>query len=404
MGVRKHSNLASYALGNVLKYRTRSVAIILALFISTSILCSVEFIREGVVTDVSASVDEGPDIILQRLVGGRQVPIPDTWMANVTNTTGVRTATPRVWGYSDVGSGSLLTVMGVNATEYGSMIGVVGTTILETGRFLNESDYRKMIVGQGIVDMMAASAIPLQVQAGTLLSLITFDGELIEFEVVGVFSSDSKIYSYDMILTDLQSAREVLGFENSTFTDIAIWTNYGSDLNSVAFRLDTGIGEARVLTSDAISDLMLKAYTGRAGITALLWLVILLVVVLLAFTASSAGSEEARREVGLLKALGFDTVDVLEIRMLESITLSLLGVSLGISFAIIFDFILGAPLLAGYILGWGLVLLPGGIPLAISLPTLFTVYAVGLIPILVAAVIPSWRNAITEPDIVLRGV
>jgi len=404
MGVRKHSNLASYALGNVLKYRTRSVAIILALFISTSILCSVEFITEGVVTDVSASVDEGPDIILQRLVGGRQVPIPDSWMGNVTNTTGVRTATPRVWGYSDVGSGSLLTVMGVNATEYGSMNGAVGTNILETGRFLNESDYRKMIVGQGIVDMMATSAIPLQIQVGTLLSLITFEGELIEFEIIGIFDSESKIYSYDMILTDLRSAREVLGYDNSTFTDIAIWTNYGSNLNSVAFRLDTGIGEARVLTRDAISDLMLKAYTGRAGITALLWLVVLLAVILLAFTASSAGSEEARREVGLLKALGFDTVDVLEIRMLESITLSLLGVSLGISIAIIFDFILGAPLLAGYILGWSLVLLPGGLPLTISLPTLFTVYAVGIIPILVAAVVPSWRNAITEPDVVLRGV
>lgn len=90
--------------------------------------------------------------------------------------------------------------------------------------------------------------------------------------------------------------------------------------------------------------------------------------------------------------------------MLECVTLSLLGVSLGISFAIIFDFILGAPLLAGYILGWSLVLLPGGIPLAISLSTIFMVYAVGLVPILVAAVIPSWRNAITEPDIVLRGV
>ena len=404
MGVRKQSNLASYALGNVLKYRTRSVAIILALFISTSILCSVEFIREGVITDVSSSVDEGPDIVLQRLIGGRQVPIPDSWMGNVTNTTGVRVATPRVWGYSDVGSGSLLTVMGVNATEYGGMINAVGTDILETGRFLNETDYRKMIVGQGIVDMMAASAMPLHVQVGTLLSLITNEGELIEFEVIGVFHSDSKIYSYDMILTDLGSAREVLGYENSTFTDIAIWTNFGSDLNSIAFRLDSRLPEARVLTSDAISDLMLKAYTGRAGVTALLWLVVLLAVILLAFTASSAGSEEARREVGLLKALGFDTVDILAIRMFESITLSLLGVSLGISFAIIFDFVLGAPLLAGYILGWGLVLLPGGIPLAISISTLFTVYAMGLIPILVASVIPSWRNAITEPDIVLRGV
>jgi len=404
MGVRKHSNLANYALGNVLKYRTRSAAIILALFISTSILCSVEFIREGVVTDVTTSIGEGPDIVLQRLVGGRQVSIPDSCMTNVTNTTGVQMATPRVWGYSDVGSGSLLTVMGVNATEYGNMLNAVGTDTLDTGRFLNSTDYRKMVIGQGIVDLMATAAIPLHVQEGTLLSLITFEGELIEFEVIGIFNSDSKIYSYDMIVTDLQSAREVLGYSNTTYTDIAIWTTFGSDLNSVAFRLDTRIAEARVLTRDAISDSMLKAYTGRAGFIALLWLIVLLAVVILAFTSSSAGSEEARREVGLLKALGFDTIDILEIRILESVTLSLLGVSLGISFAIIFDFFLGAPLLAGYILGWGLALLHGGIPLAISFSTLFIVYAVGLVPILVAVVIPSWRNAITEPDIVLRGV
>ena len=404
MGVRKHSNLASYALGNVLKYRTRSVAIIIALFFSTSILCSVEFIREGVVQDISGSLDEGSDIVIQKLVGGRQVPIPTDWVTNVTGTTGVRAATPRVWGYSDVGSGSLLTIMGVNASEYENMIGAVGTEIVGDGRFLNESDRGKMIVGQGIIDLMATSAMPLHVQVGTILSLIAFDGELIEFEVIGVFSSDSKIYSYDMVLTDIISARDVLGYENDTCTDIAVWVTPGADLNSVAFRLDTGIPEARVLTQDAISDSMLKAYGGRAGMAALLWTIVLMAVVLIAFTASGAISEEARREVGLLKALGFDTVDVLEIRMIESITLSLLGVSLGISFAIFYDFILGGPVIAGYLLGWSLNLLPGGIPLTISLSTIFIVYTVGVVPILVAAVIPSWRNAMTEPDIVLRGV
>jgi ABC-type lipoprotein release transport system permease subunit len=77
---------------------------------------------------------------------------------------------------------------------------------------------------------------------------------------------------------------------------------------------------------------------------------------------------------------------------------------MGISLAIIYDFYMGAPGLAGYILGWSLVLLNGGIPLVIALPTIFTVYAVALVPILVATVVPAWRNAITEPDIVLRGV
>ena len=404
MGLQKHANLASYALGNVLKYRVKSLAIVLALIFSSSILCSVEFIREGVAQDIAASLDESPDLIVQKIIGGRQAPVPIEWKYNVSSTNGVRIASPRVWGYTDVGGGNLLTIMGINASEYSTIPDAMGTDLLDGGRFLQESDSRKMVIGQGIVDLMATSAMSSVVDVGSLLSLITFDGALIEFEVIGIFNSDSKIFSYDMILTDTGSARAVLGYDNATCTDIAVWIDYGGRLSDVAFRLDSTMTDARILSRDAIQDVMFITYGGRAGIIALLWVAVLMAVILLAFTSSSAGSEEARREVGLLKALGFDTIDVIEIRLFESITLSLLGASLGVSTAIIYDFYLGAPLLAGYLLGWNLLLLNGGLPLVISASTVFTIYVVAIVPILIASVIPAWRNAIEEPDVVLRGV
>jgi ABC-type antimicrobial peptide transport system permease subunit len=394
----------SYALGNVLKYRTRSAAIVSALILSTFLLGSAEFIREGVMTDLSASADEGPDLIVQRVLGGRQTAVPREWRENLSAIHGVRLATPRVWGYIDVGGGGLLTIMGVNASEYGTIVGTTGTEIVDEGRFLNETDRYRMVVGQGILDIMRASFAGVSVGVGSILSLIAMNGSLVEFEIIGVFASSTKIYSNDMIVTDLESARQVLGLEASSFTDYALWAEYGEDLNSVAFRIDTQMAEARVLTRDAIADTMLVTYGSRGGIVALLWLVLLITAILLAFTVSASGSDEARREVGLLKALGYDTVDVLEIRMFESLTLGMLGASLGVSSAIVFDFILGAPILSGYLLGWSLLLLNGGLPLAISAPTIFTLYVVAIVPILVATVVPAWRNAITEPDIVLRGV
>jgi ABC-type antimicrobial peptide transport system permease subunit len=394
----------SYALGNVLKYRTRSAAIVSALILSTFLLGSAEFIREGVMTDLSASADEGPDLIVQRVLGGRQTAVPREWRENLSAIHGVRLATPRVWGYIDVGGGGLLTIMGVNASEYGTIVGTTGTEIVDEGRFLNETDRYRMVVGQGILDIMRASFAGVSVGVGSILSLIAMNGSLVEFEIIGVFASSTKIYSNDMIVTDLESARQVLGLEASSFTDYALWAEYGEDLNSIAFRIDTQIAEARVLTRDAIADTMLVTYGSRGGIVALLWLVLLITAILLAFTVSASGSDEARREVGLLKALGYDTVDVLEIRMFESLTLGMLGASLGVSSAIVFDFILGAPILSGYLLGWSLLLLNGGLPLAISAPTIFTLYVVAIVPILVATVVPAWRNAITEPDIVLRGV
>ncbi|MFW9919074.1 MAG: ABC transporter permease [Candidatus Thorarchaeota archaeon] len=404
MGLLKHSNLASYALGNVLKYRTRSVAIITALVISTTLLCSAEFIREGVVLDITASMESGPDIIVQKLIGGRQTNVPIDWVESVSATTGVNLVTSRVWGYTDIGNGILMTIIGINATEYGSIAGVTGTDILGNGRFLEESDTRKIVIGQGIIDVMAASVSRVTIDVGTSISLISFNGSLIEFEVIGIFSSQSKAYSYDTILTDQNSARDLFGVDDLSCTDLAIWTTSGSNVNDVAFRLDTSLADARILTNEGITDELLKTYSGRSGIVSLLWAVLLLTSVMVAFTVSSAGSDEARREVGLLKALGFDTVDIIEIRMFESLTLGILSASLGISCAIVFDYILGAPILSGYLLGWTLLLLNWEIPLAISAPVLFTVYVIAIVPILVASVVPAWKNAITEPDVVLRGV
>ncbi len=356
MGLQRHSNLASYALGNVLKYRTKSTAVIIALVFSSTILCSAEFIREGLITDITASLEEGPDLVVQRLIGGRQTTVPNQWKDNVSQTAEVSLATTRVWGYTDVGSGTLFTIMGVNATEYGSVVGTTGTDILENGRFLGEQDIGKIFIGKGIVDMMAASAARVTIEVGSSLSLSSYNGSLIEFEIIGIFNTASNVFSYDMIITDLNSARRLLGVDNSSCTDIAIWANQAAYLSDIAFRLDTTLAEARVLTRDAISDTMQKTYGERTGVIALLWAVMLATVVLLAFTVSSAGSDETRREVGLLKTLGFDTVDILEVRMVESVILGTLGASLGISVAIIFDFILGAPILSGFLLGWNVLI------------------------------------------------
>ncbi|MBD3406041.1 MAG: FtsX-like permease family protein [Candidatus Lokiarchaeota archaeon] len=403
MGFQKHTNLASYALGNLFKYRLRSTAIVVALIVSTTLLCSTEFIHQGVLTDIENSLEEGPDIVVQQLEAGRQKSIPLSWFSNISQVSGVKVAMPRVWGYADVGSGRFLTVMGINVTDYQDIPGATGTEI-EEGEFIQTGNERSIVIGQGIVDLMNTASNPVEIEVGSVISLISYNQSLIEFTVAGIFGSKSKIYSYDMIMTDIQSARELFGISNETCTDIAIWNTPGAYLNDVAFRIENRLVDARVLSREAIHNAMLRTYGDRAGIVALIWTILLLTVLLLAFTVSSAGSDEARREVGLLKALGFDTVDVLEIRMIESLTQSLLGSSFGISISIIYTFLLGAPGLAGLLLGWNLVLLNGGIPLTISSITIFVIYTVAIIPILVATVIPAWRNALTDPDVVLRGI
>jgi ABC-type lipoprotein release transport system permease subunit len=404
MGLRRHVNLADYAIGNVFKYRTKSIAIISILVISSGLLGSLEFIREGVAQDVIASMNEGPDLIVQKLEGGRQLAVPTDWRTNISQIAGTRLVSHRVWGYVSIGNGQLLTVMGINASEYSSVPGMAGTEIVGEGRFMERNDSKKMVVGEGIIDLMRGAAHPVEVGVGSRIQLIAYDNSLVEFEIVGVFASESKIFSYDLIVTDDDSARELLGIAEGECTDIVVWVDYGTIVDAVALVIDTDFPDARVLTGQGIADTSLRTYLGRSGIVALMWAILVLAVVMTSITASGIGSEEARREVGLLKALGFDTASVLEVRLIESLAISILGGSLGISLAIVYDFVFQAPLLSGFILGWSLALINGGIPLVISAQTIFMIYTVSIVPVLVATVVPAWRNAITDPDIVLRGV
>jgi len=97
-------------------------------------------------------------------------------------------------------------------------------------------------------------------------------------------------------------------------------------------------------------------------------------------------------------------MDVLEIRIIEYTLTGFIASTIGIFGAIIYDFYLGAPVLADFMLGWSVVFPPFILPLKINLDILIVAYGLGIIPLLIAVVVPAWSNAITEPEEVLRGL
>ena len=65
--------------------------------------------------------------------------------------------------------------------------------------------------------------------------------------------------------------------------------------------------------------------------------------------------------------------------------------------------VLGAPVLKDFMLGWA-TLYPGfPVPVFISPQTVLFTFAVTIVPLLFATVIPSWLNATVDPDIAMRG-
>ena len=127
-------------------------------------------------------------------------------------------------------------------------------------------------------------------------------------------------------------------------------------------------------------------------------------MILFCFSISSAISLDSRREVGLLKTLGYSITDILEIRFVEFALTGIWASAIGYSIAIFYTFYLGAPILADFMLGWSALFTPFVVPLKITFESLIVAFGLGTIPLLIATIIPAWNNAIIEPDEILRGV
>ena len=159
----------------------------------------------------------------------------------------------------------------------------------------------------------------------------------------------------------------------------------------------------RVLTRDAIKDATQSTYGVRSGYVSILWYVLLFAVILVAWNQLTTAGAEMRKEVGILKTLGFSTFDILEIRFLETLILGFAAATVGVFLAIAYDVYLGAPFLRDFLLGWSAVYPNFPLPINISANTVLILYAVAVFPLFIGSLIPAWKSAVTEPDVAIRG-
>lgn len=393
MGLQKHINFFGYALDSIFRFKTRTTAIIFSLVVALTILGAVVFLSDGLVKEAELSTFFAPDVTVQTLQAGRQVPVNMTFMENITDIQGVDKVVPRVWGYV-YQNNKIYTVMGIDATNM-PIPKEIGFT-LTSGRFLQPKDNNSAVVGSYFADVF-------DVNVNDTLILYNESQKPFNYTVVGIFSMKINLYTSDLILMPIHDARIFFGISSDYATDLCIYTIRNVQPRTVAARIMEIMPNARVLTRAALRDALITAYGARSGFVSTIWYILLLAAIMVAWNQASAVSSESKREVGILKSLGFSTLDVLEIRLVESIILGVISASLGVFLAIVYDLYLGAPIIKDFMLGWASVYPTFPLPIYVQLSSVGILYAVALFPLLVGSLVPAWKSAITEPDVAMRG-
>ena len=383
------------AVDNLWRHRAQSLAVLFPLVLVVGASSAMTFVRDGFLKDAELSVSFLPDLTVQKLVGGRIERITSEIRDELVNIPHVRAVVPRVWGYVPLQTRKRVlayTMMGVDPGQ--DFITKQIALTLEKGRFIKPGDKEVLVVGRGF-------SHAFRVETGDSVTLNDSQGKEYSFEIIGVFNSKVQIYTADMLVAPLDTTRTFLGYGASEATDYNIALDDTLYATSVAEKIQKLKGNLRVLTRDALARLTHQAYGTRSGIFHLMWLILLLCVVLITWAQLTNVSLGVRREIGILKALGWGTVDIIWLKMFESLALGLVGFLMGAVLGFVYLF-LDAPGLKEYFLSWAVVYPDFPIPLYIRPGSLFLLLAVTVCPLLAASAIPAWLLGIMDPDRIIR--
>jgi lipoprotein-releasing system permease protein len=383
----RHLKILEYALASLLRRPGKTFAILVVYTLMIVVLASVLLLTQALKTEATAMLAGGPQLVVQKTMAGRHELIAVDEVGQLAGIPGVKSVKPRVWGYYyDALTGTNYTLQGIDASA-------TELRLLD-GRLPREDG--ECAIGSGVAE---SRRVALQDD----LILIDYDNLGRVFTVTGVFASASDLLTQDLVVMPEGPLRQFFGMPESLATDLAVEVYNPSEINTIAGKIKRALPDSRPITQSELLRTYHAVFDWRGGMMLALFSSALMAFCILAWDKATGLSAGERREIGILKAVGWDTGDVLLLKLWEGLALSLLAFLAGCLIAFLMVFFWGAPLLGGILRGWS-VLFPALRPTPfVDFYQLGTLAFLTIVPYVASTVIPAWRAAVTDPDEVMRA-
>ena len=209
--------------------------------------------------------------------------------------------------------------------------------------------------------------------------------------------------SADLATVSEEDFRDMFAMPKEVATDLVIRARNPKELATIATKIVQLLPDTRPILRDAILRTYDLVFSWRSSLMLVILLGAVFSFIILAWDKATGMSAEEKREVGILKAVGWETSDVILMRFWEGVVVSASAFGAG-----------GPARLRACLLRLGDALRARAERLVSALPGIQNhrrlspstrrqrSFFLTVIPYTVATIVPSWRTATIDPDSVMR--
>ncbi|WP_227699170.1 ABC transporter permease [Spirosoma radiotolerans] len=266
--------------------------------------------------------------------------------------------------------------------------------LFHTAQYMTEGDLYELERRSDGVILGTGLAYKISAQMGDIISLSTSDGILKTYKVVGLIETGSASVDKSRAIISIQAARQLLSKNQSYATDVLANVRHYNDARTTAKRVGASVSYKTEAWQEGNSQLE-SANVLRDILAITVSLTILIVAGFGIYNIMNMTVNEKMREIAILKAMGFDGKDIVQIFLVESIAIGFMGGLVG--------------LLLGFLISAGVDRIPFKIASLTTLPIAYipTDYVMalvfGLLTTFVAGYLPARKASKIDPVEILRG-
>ena len=375
----------------LIKHKSKHIAIFIISILIVFLISSVLFISNSLKKEVFSTLDNQSDFIIQKTNNGKIFDTPISWVEDFSSINGVKNVQQRVYGqYYFMPENVYFTIVGVDLFEENT-----NKNIKELLSILNISDFLRndsMIIGNGIKKIFD------KYHYFDSYDFKLLDKQSLNVKIFKDLPQEANLVANDLIIMDINLAKKILNIDEENSTDIVLNVPNDLEKQNIKEQLILKHSNIRILQKESLKKEYENMFNYKGGIFLVLFIVVIFTFILILYQRYSMISSSDKKEIGILKAVGWSIKDIIKLKIIENFIVGFMAFIIGVIIAYIFVFILNAPILKNIFIGFSNVQNDFILNANIEFSTLITLFLFFIIPFLSAVLIPVWKIAVIDAN------